>query len=179
MLNDNSAQQRDETLHTTTSTNDNFNDEPKPNISEALRRRAESLLNDRTIDADTRIVIRAGLEIGDSWLSELVRRADAGEPIVDPSVLHIEEANEEISIEEKIEILVELICRAGDEPAARSAALLVLMATLENSTHPKVLANHAKHLAFTHCGELNAFGIVDAQIEMLESELLTAHILAV
>jgi len=179
MLNDNSAQQREETLHTITSTNDNFNDGPKHANSEYLRRRAESLLNDRSIDADTRIVIRAGLEIGDSWLTELVRRADAGEPIVDPSVLYTEEANEELSSEEKIEILTELICRGGDEPASRSAALLVLMAIIENSTHPKVLANHIKHIAFTRCGELNAFGIVDAQIEMLESELLTASSLAV
>jgi hypothetical protein len=33
-----------------------------------------------------------------------------------------------------------MICRAGDEPATKSAALLVLMATIEKSTHPKVLA---------------------------------------
>ena len=38
--------------------------------------------------------------------------------------------------EEKIESLVEIICEAGDRPAT---ALLVLMATLENSSHPKVL----------------------------------------
>jgi len=97
----------------------------------------------------------------------------------DPIALHPEQANGELSIEEKIEILAELICRAGDEPASKSAALLVLMAIIENSTHPKVLANHAKHLAFTRCSELNAFVIVDAQIELLESELLTASSLAV
>jgi hypothetical protein len=45
--------------------------------------------------------------------------------------------------EEKIEALAEMICRGGDEPAA---ALLVLMGMLENSTHPKVIANTAKHL---------------------------------
>jgi hypothetical protein len=49
------------------------------------------------------------------------------------------------------------------------AALLVLMATLENAPHPKVLANTAKHLAFTRCGELNVHGMVDAQIAMLEN----------
>ena len=65
MLNDNSAQQREETLHITTSTNENFNNEPKDNITEALRCRAESLLNDRSIDADTRTIIRYGLELGD------------------------------------------------------------------------------------------------------------------
>jgi hypothetical protein len=31
----------------------------------------------------------------------------------------------------------------------------------------------AKHLAFAHCGELNLNGMVDAQIAMLESELLS------
>jgi hypothetical protein len=50
-----------------------------------------------------------------------------------------------------------------DEPAIKSAALLVLMSTLENAAHPKALANTAKHLAFTHCGELNLCGMVDVQ----------------
>ena len=56
----------------------------------------------------------------------------------------------------------------GDEA---SAALLVLLATLENSTHPKALANTAKHLAFARCAELNLYGMVDAQIAALEGEL--------
>ena len=68
-----------------------------------------------------------------------------------------------------------MICRAGDEP---TAALLVLMATLENATHPKALANAAKHLAFTRCGELNLHGMVDSQIAILESELLAGNSLA-
>jgi len=50
--------------------------------------------------------------------------------------------------------------------------MLVLMGTLENSTPPKVLANAAKHFAFTHCGESNLYGMVDAQIAVVESELL-------
>jgi hypothetical protein len=64
-----------------------------------------------------------------------------------------------------------MICRAGDEPGRKSAALLVLMATLEDSTQPKVLANTAKHPAFTRCGESNVFRMVDAQITVLEGEL--------
>ena len=64
-----------------------------------------------------------------------------------------------------------MICRAVMK--TQSAALLVLMATLENATHPKALANMAKHLAFTRCGELNLNGMVDAQIAVIESELLT------
>ena len=55
-----------------------------------------------------------------------------------------------------------------------SDALLVLMATLENSPHPKLLANTAKHFAFNRCGELNLHGMVDAEIKTLESELFTA-----
>jgi hypothetical protein len=46
------------------------------------------------------------------------------------------------------------------------------MSTLENSTEPKVLANHVKHIAFTRCGELNCFGMVDTQIAAIEGELL-------
>jgi hypothetical protein len=46
------------------------------------------------------------------------------------------------------------------------------VSTLENSSEPKVLANHVKHIAFTRCGELNCYGMVDAQITALEIELL-------
>ena len=97
-----------------------------------------------------------------------------GEAIVDN--LDFEETQEtqnDDSNEEKIETLTEMICRAGDEPETKAAALLVLMAIVENSPHPKALANTAKHLAFTRCGELNLFGMVDAQIAVAEGELLT------
>jgi hypothetical protein len=45
------------------------------------------------------------------------------------------------------------------------------MSTLENSVEPKALANTAKHCAFTRCGELNLYGMVDAQIAVIESQL--------
>ena len=90
-----------------------------------------------------------------------MRSVDGGESIIDNLHVH--------SSEEKIETLTELICRAGDGP---SAALLVLLATLENSTHPKALANAAKHLAFTRCGEVNVYGMLDAQITALEDRLI-------
>ena len=77
----------------------------------------------------------------------------------------------------RFETLTELICGASDEPGTRAAALLVLMATLENSSHPKALANTSKHLALTRCGELNCYGMVDAQITTIESELF-AHTIA-
>jgi len=70
---------------------------------------------------------------------------------------------------EKIEALSEIICRARGES---TAALFVLMGTLENSAHPKLLANVAKHSAFTRCGESNLFGVVDVQLSLLEGELL-------
>jgi hypothetical protein len=102
-----------------------------------------------------------------------VRRADAGETIIDTTdFAATPETNEDASTEDRIEALADIICRGGDES---SAALLVLMATLEHSMHPKLLANTAKHLAFTRCGELNLFGIVDAQIALVESELLAGN----
>jgi hypothetical protein len=159
-----SAPERQATPHATNSTT-------SQTISDAIKRRAQSLINDRTIDADDRTFIRYALATNDtSGLSELVRRADAGESIIDDSYLL--QANDEISTEEKLERLAAMICQAGSQPETRSAALLVLMSTLENSTEPKLLANHIKHIAFTRCGELNCFGMVDAQIAAIESELL-------
>lgn len=142
-------------------------------ISDALKRRAQSLLQDESIDATARALIRYGLETNDAWLPELVRRADAGDPLSDLSVLQ----TPDLSTEEKVEVMAEIICRAADDPRSKSAALLILMATLETSTHPKVLANHVKHIAFARCNELNCFGTVDAQIAVLEGDLLTANTL--
>ena len=134
-------------------------------ISDAVKRRAQSLINDKYIDAETRNIIRYGLEINDPWLPELVRRVDAGVTVFD---------NLEITptSEEKIEALTEIICRAGNEP---SAALLVLMLIVENASHPKALANAAKHFAFTRCVDSNLYGMVDAQIALLEAELLATN----
>ena len=58
---------------------------------------------------------------------------------------------------------------------ARNEQNDVLMATLENATNPKALANLAKHLAFTRCGELNLYGLVDAQLSLMEGELLAGN----
>ena len=139
-------------------------------IIDALKRRARSVLNDTSIDPKSRAIIRYALETNDPLLAELVRRADAGETIVNGAgYLNIPSTDEE-----KVEALAELICRAGDEAGTKSAALLVLMSTLENASHPKALANLAKHFAFTRCGELNFGGVVEAQIAVFESELLAA-----
>ena len=139
-------------------------------IINALKRRAQSVLNDKSIDAQSRAIIRYALETNDPWLAELVRRADAGENVVE-DFQSLENDGDDVS-GEKIAALAEMICRAGDEPATKSAALLVLMAALERAAHPKALANTAKHLAFTRCGELNFCDMVDAQIPVFESELL-------
>ena len=72
------------------------------------------------------------------------------------------------SSEENINALTEIICRAGSDS---SAALLVLMATLENSTHPRLLANAAKHVAFTRCGDLNLYRLVGAHIPQIDDEM--------
>ena len=121
-------------------------------IINALKRRAQSVLNDRSIDPQSRAIIRYALEINDPWLAELVRRADGGEGI-DLDTIDFSQApasGEDDSSEDRIGALTEMICRAGDEAGTKSAALLVLMATLEDAAHPKLLANMSKHLAFTH-----------------------------
>jgi hypothetical protein len=139
-------------------------------ISDALRRRAQSVINDRRTDPQWRSIVRYALEINDPWLPDIMRRADAGEAIIDMTDFsQTLKTNEDNASEEKIEALAEIICKASDESVA---ALFVLMGTLENSTHPKLLTNTAKHFAFTRCGEANLYGIVDAQIGIVEAELL-------
>ena len=112
---------------------------------------------------------RYALEINDPLLPDLVRRADAGEQIIDTTEFSLVQETDDDSNKEKIEALAEIICRAGEEAAA---ALFVLMGALENSAHPKLLANIAKHFAFKRCAELNLYGMVDAQLPLVEDELL-------
>jgi hypothetical protein len=141
-------------------------------IVNALKRRAQALLSDKSIDPQSRAFIRYALEINDPWLAELVRRADAGETLFDTVDFSQTPAAAEHHSSEKIEALAEMICRGGDEPDTKSAALLVLMATIEDSRHPKALANTAKHVALTRCGELNVYGMVEEQVATVEAELL-------
>ena len=171
MLNHNSAVEREETPHTNNST------EPNPSsfnsVGIVYRRRAESVISNRTIDAQSRALIRYALETNDPWLAELLRRVDAGESLTDTVDFSQEPQtrNDDDCEVEKIEALAEMICREGDEPDTKSAALLVLMAALEDSPHPKALANTAKHLAFNHCAERNLYGMVDAEIRVVQAEL--------
>jgi len=139
-------------------------------IMDALTRRAQAVLNDQTIDPQNRAIIRYALETHDPWLARLVRRAEAGEDVVDN--MRSVDTNEEDEGEGKIEALAEMICRNGDEPAIKSAALVLLMSAIETATEPRALVNTVKHIALTRCSELNFCGVVDAQIATFESELL-------
>jgi hypothetical protein len=124
-------------------------------IMNALKQRAQAVLNDESLDDQSRAILRQALETNDPWLADLVRRADA--------------PDEDDSGRRKIEALAEIICGAGDQSAA---ALFVLMGTIQISTEPEALAHTVKHFAFTRCGEFNVFGMVEAQIAVVEGKLL-------
>ena len=162
MVNHVSASVRVETPHETETT--------QITINKALRRRAQAVIDDTSIDPQWRNIVRYALEINDPLLPDLVRRADAGERIIDNTDFsQTLETDEDHSELEKIEALIDMICGAGSGKAA--GALFVLMGTLQQSTEPGALANAAKHFAFTRCGDLNLFGMVDAHIAVVENEL--------
>jgi hypothetical protein len=164
MVNHVSASVRVETPHETETT--------QITISDALRRRAQAVINDTSIDPQRRNIVQYALEINDPLLPDLVRRADAGERIIDTTNFsQTPDINENHSEREKLEALVDIICGTGGATAA--GALFVLMGTLQDSTEPEALANTAKHFAFTRCGELNLYGMVDTQMAIVERELLT------
>ena len=158
-----SATMREETPHANRISRTNT-------IMNALKRRAQAVLNDTSLDPKSRAILRYALETNDPWLARLVRQADAGESTVDTDFSQSPEAAENVASEAKVEALAEIICRADDQSAA---ALFVLMGTLENSAHPKALANTVKHYAFTRCCESNLYGMVDAQMAVVESELFS------
>ena len=166
-------------LHTATETavNPAVTNQPPVVITNAVKRRAQAVINDSSIDPETRAIIRYGLETNDPWLAELVRLADAGESVAEAlASFELSQTDNEPDIgEEKVEALIEMICRASDERAIKASALLVLLASIENARHPKAVANMAKHVAFRRCGELNTYGIVDTQIARLEGELFSSE----
>ena len=139
-------------------------------ISDSVKRQAQSIIDNTSIDPEWRAVIRHYLETNDPWVAELLPRAEAGETVIDTiDFPQTPEADDDESSVEKIEALTEIICRSSDEA---TAALFVLMGTLQHSPQPEMLANAAKHHAFTRCGEFNIFGMVDAEIAFGEDELL-------
>ena len=70
----NSSATREETPHVNQTTR-------TATIINALKQRAQTVLNDKSIDPQTRAIIRYALETHDPWLGELVRRAEARESI--------------------------------------------------------------------------------------------------
>ena len=147
----------------------------KITVSGATKRRAESVINDKMIDPQWRTIIRAALELNDPFVGELVSRAEAGEDIVET----FESLRTPVPIEDKpslrkAEALAEIISRSGDQP---TAALFILMETLENSKDPRVFASRAKHVAFSRCGELHVYEMIDTQVAELERELLASNTL--
>ena len=91
-----SATALEETLHETETT--------QITISDELRRRAQSVINDRRTDPQWRSIIRYALEINDPWLADIVRRAGAGEKIIDSLDFSLEpQFNEDESNAERVE----------------------------------------------------------------------------
>src|ERR1043165_3058559 len=91
-------------------------------IMNALVRRAQAVLNDESIDPQSRAIIRYAMERNDPWLTRLVRRADAGEAVVDGLSFEAPpETYDDDCDEEKIETLTAIICRGGDEPETKAA----------------------------------------------------------
>src|SRR5215217_6849978 len=87
-------------------------------ISDALRRRAQSVINDRSIDLQWRKIIYYALEINDPWLADLVRRAGAGERIIDSLDLpETPDTNKDNTGDDKTEALAEIICRSNEAAA--------------------------------------------------------------
>jgi len=165
MANDSSATVRHEAPHTNRTTR-------TATITNALKRRAQAVLNDTSIDPQSRAIIRYAMEINDPWLAELVRLADAGENIFETvDFSQTPDTLEQDLSDKRVRALADMICRDGDEPDTKSAALLVLMSAIEESAYPKSLANTAKHLAFARGGELNLYGMVEAQVATVEHEL--------
>jgi hypothetical protein len=102
--------------------------EEEPHVNEQPKykqRCAQAVINDTSIEARWRDIVRYAKEINDPLLPDPVRHALAREGIID--TVHFSgtpETNEEHSSLEKIEALAEIICGAGDEPVA---ALFVLV----------------------------------------------------
>src|SRR5689334_1720253 len=106
MANHVSASMREETPHETETT--------QITISNALRRRAQAVINDTSIDPQWRNIVRYALETNDPLLPDLVQRADAGDRIIDTTDFSQTHAiDEDHSEREKIEAMEDIICGAG------------------------------------------------------------------
>jgi Fic family protein len=75
------------------------------------KRRAQAVLNDSSIDPQSRAMICYALETNDPWLARLVRQADT-EGTIDLSEIPL--GSDADSTEDKIKVLTDKICRGGD-----------------------------------------------------------------
>src|ERR1041385_1848391 len=99
MANHSSARVREHTPHSNRISRTNT-------IMNALIRRAQAVLNDESMDLQSRAIIRYAMERNDPWLARLVRRADAGEAVIDSLVIKEPPENYDDDLdEEKIEML--------------------------------------------------------------------------
>src|SRR3569832_2262041 len=103
MVNHVSASTRVETPHETETT--------QTTISNALKRRAQAVINDTSVVPQWRNIVRYALEINDPLLPDLVRRADAGERIIDNTLFsQTPEFDEDHLTRDKIEALIDILC---------------------------------------------------------------------
>ena len=116
-------------------------------IVNALKRRVQAVLNDNSIDPQSRAIIwRSTIRGWLDWCGAPMREKRLS--ICWTWTKHLRQTMR------KIEALIEMICRASDEPETKSAALLVLMSTIENSSHPKALVRGEKVMLDRDLAEL-------------------------
>ena len=102
-------------------------------VVNVLKERAQAILNDTSIDPQSRAIIRHALETNDPWLARLVRNADADEGVLDAIESQEPQNGGGDTDRNRIEALAEIICGGGEEAAA---ALFVLMGTLQAPQSP-------------------------------------------
>jgi hypothetical protein len=68
-------------------------------ISDELKHRALSVIDDRRTDPQWRPIIRYALEINDPWLADIMRRAAAGERIIDTVAFSLEPQFKDVSLQ--------------------------------------------------------------------------------
>ena len=85
------------------------------------------------------------MEINDPWLAELVRRADEGETALETiDFSQTPDTLEQDLSDKRVRALADIICRDGNEPETKSAALLMLMSSIERLRVSEVTREHSK-----------------------------------
>jgi len=148
MANDSSATAR-ETPH------GNKNIRPNTKIVQMSQTKSTNILKRQIDRSAERAIIRYALEINDPWLASNLCPCRRAKRLSIRSTSRKRPRNEHNdSNEERIEVLTELICRAGDERKPKSGRLLVLRRQMKTRRHSKSTRERVKPPAFTRCGEL-------------------------